>query len=260
MLRLIKNLSLSEKVILIISVVFLNILIFYYLSPYSIYYFHPTLKFLIRLFYFTFFILPKDFYIPCGGILTICLPNPLTISLSYIISLIFQILIISLFLKLIRSFNKKLLVLLITIIFFPLVGGVFEQEVCINKYRTEKNSDGSKFVEKNGVIGFVFADKPSMEKAKIFYKVNGLQYASGDISTSAIYVKVPVGQEFIKICQIKSYRQIYSGSEPVSIFTLKNPSGSIINHWIYMDRNFCSTNQLDPIFCTEMLKRYAANY
>lgn len=86
--------------------------------------------------------------------------------------------------------------------------------------------------------------------------MNGLQYVSGDIKTSAIYAKVPIGKEFAKLCQIKAYSVVYEGSKPPTVTILEKPFGTQVAYWQYMDKNFCSTNQIDPLKCRSLYSAY----
>lgn len=255
----------------------INVLIVYYLSSYSIYYFNPSLKVLLKIFFFPFFFLPSSLYISCGGgFFTLCLPNPLTIALAFIISNLFMVIFVRCLsiiykrfrLKFVSKFAFPLTLFLVVIILF--IFTLIDKQYCI--YRFQQGDDGSfysrfehsKFATGGGVIAFSFPVKSigvngsessiTPEQRDIFYKVNNLEYLTGD-TNSLIYVRVPPGQEFARACYLRSYRQIDTVKIPRISDLLETPSimGHYINFWIYMDKNFCKTNQIDFNTC---VKRY----
>ncbi len=222
--------------------IFILILTAYYLSPLSIFFWNRALMFLIHIFLFPFFLMPEDSFIISAGYAPGVIPNPFTIAFAIFISSVW-IMVFSFLINLIakKLKIKSILVFILAILIFLVLGGFGEQNICERDFESYRNEKGEKYLKNLGVIHFV-VDTNMKRGLDFFYKLNGLEYISGDSNNGRILARIKSGDEYRKICQIKAYRQVYEGTTPMEesgLFFINNQE-----YWNLIDNNFCETDQL----------------
>ena len=246
----------TEKGVIILPVLVV-LLVIYYLSPLSIYFWHTSLNFIIHIFYFPFYVLPEDFFVASGG--PVAVPNPITIGFAALLSLAF-IYFFSRMLYYIAGkvgLKYKFIFSLSVILIFAILGGFGEQEYCEYSFSKFKNYTGENYLKNTGVISFVLNiqdnynyniwegdQHPFLTRtgSNILYKLTGIKYLKGEPNFGRIIAQVNPGKEASKLCKLKAYRQVADISSPVTESQL---FGNIFSeYWEYINPNFCETGQL----------------
>jgi hypothetical protein len=230
----------------------------YYMSPFSILYYGHTLEFIRHFFYFPFFVMNEGTFFSCGGFL--CIPNPFTLVPFWLFTVGFWLIVWNVLMKIFSiilrflPFTQKLtkhilfIAMVVTVI---IIGGHTEKQKCINEF---KNADikGDKYVSETGIIAFQI-DYITQKQFDLFLRVNNLDHVYGRMD-GKVFTKVPVGTEFEKLCKIKTYPQVYEGSKPPTVKELTNQAfGPNEAYWLFMDSNFCSTNQINKEVCLQKI-------
>lgn len=237
---------------------FIGVLIFigYYFSPFSIFFWNPALMFLIHFFLFPFFLFPEDFFIASGGIVAV--PNPITVGIALIVIVVW----IFGFSFCVKWLAKKLSIsfMIITVLILGIllvIGGVTEQRVCINKFEAFESKYHGKYLEDLGFMQFALYTPFEKIGPSIFYLVNGLDVVEdnkveGSSVGRHVLAKIKKGDEFEKVCWIKSYKQVYDGLNPMTEQGLFRDGGK----WEYIDSDFCDSGQLNKYTKDECYKKF----
>lgn len=237
---------------------FIGVLIFsgYYFSPLSIFFWNPALMFLIHFFLFPFFLFPEDLFFAYGGLTAI--PNPITIGFAIIIVMVWVFSVSFCIKWLAKKMRISFIIIMLLILgILSVIGGFTEQKVCVNKFETSKSKYEGKYIKDLGFVNFVLDTPFKKIGPRIFYWINGLDVVRdyellGDSVGRRVMAKIKKGDEFEKICWIKSYKQIDDGIEPMTEQSLFRNGGN----WEYIDSDFCSSGQLDKYTKDECDKKF----
>ena len=121
-------------------------LTFYYFSPWSIYFWNPSLDFLLHIFWFPFYFLPELFL--TGGYFP-GLPNPITIIPGVILMLVLFYKLSGILYYIVDKLNirYKFVVSLIIILILAILGGIGEQKLCeYNLGYTQDSNDSNRIL------------------------------------------------------------------------------------------------------------------
>src|SRR3989344_2443729 len=231
-------------------------LTFYYFSPWSIYFWNPSLDFLLHIFWFPFYFLPELFL--TGGYFP-GLPNPITIIPGVILMLVLFYKLSGILYYIVDKLNirYKFVVSLIIILILAILGGIGEQKLCeYNLGYTQDSNDsnrilstsdgkqitipvyGNKEILKSTTLGI--STDPDILKEE-FDNKSGEKYLESPDFSNRMIASVKPGEEFNKLCKLKVYNQI-DKSVPITETELFSMDSS--RYWKYIDPNFCETNQL----------------
>jgi|GEM_PF-4797895 len=220
----------------------------YYFSPFSVYLWNSSLYSIFHFFYFSFYIIPKDFFVSAAGP-SGAFPNPFTITFAIFLSLAPTYL-LSRGLYYIASkvgirpklvFSLVVFALLMAIV--GIAGGNIEQNKCIEKMSRSENE----YLKKTGVISFGIDESaensPFLIKkvSSILYNTLDLKYLSGSPGLGRIIVQVEPDHEFEKMCKLSYYNQVSFAVAP----TEKELFGvHFSEYWKYIKSSFCDSNQI----------------
>jgi len=236
-----------EKGTLVLPFVVILIAI-YYFSPFSVYLWNASLYSIFHTFYFSFFIVPEDFFIGGAGASGVAF-NPFTIIIAVFLSLAPAYLLsrglyyiagkVGIKFKLVFS----LAVFMILMAIVGIAGGNIEQNKCVEKM----SHNEKEYLKNTGVVSFgidEFVENSPFLIQKVsstLYEVLDLKYLSGSPGFGRIIVQVEPGHEFEKMCKLSYYNQVSFAVAP----TEKELFGvHFSEYWKYIDSTFCDSNQL----------------